>query len=489
MINFKYYNHLGFHNPYYIWEDQNIKLFEDFDKVINNIGEEKYIDFTAIAQVLSNGYILGDRTIIEGVRKSPWMARPKEDFKSWSYYSVPNHFEKEFSREEIVDTFFGLLKEEMENYLHDGKNIGILLTGGMDSRIVACVLKSLIDSNIIDKDVEVTGITWGMPGSRDVVYASEITQMFGWKWEHLTVDTVQLNNNIAITASMGCEFSPLHLHAMEKVPNFKHLDCILAGSFGDSIGRGEYSGVKVNALGKYTEDTKNFFGLLRSDFKNFVKENNIADIQNYHSLFPQDRPYQQTEQDYQLHYMRRMLNSCMSLIDREIPLYQMFTAPRVFGFIWSLNPHLRDDLIYKRILEKYEPKLLKIPWARTGLVYPDKEGEPDGLSKSHHNYGELFRKELLPSLKDQILSNEISQLGIFDMKLLSKLVKLCFKKPIKGSHTYEEKLIWIASLAQFIKTNKVKSNYSVKPFKASLKNYSNGVIEYNAKYYKRKFNL
>src|SRR5690606_21301538 len=97
----------------------------------------------------------------------------------------------------------------------------------------------------------------------------------------------------------------------------------------------------------------------------------------------------------QCHYMRRMLNSCMSVINDNYPLYQMFSSPDVYGYMWGIAPELRNDDIYYHILKANAPELLMIPWARTGLVYPHTTGTPDNFKKSHHDYGKMIRTDFL----------------------------------------------------------------------------------------------
>lgn len=465
MKNFKYYNHLGFQNPYFLRKER-INIYPNFKDLILEKESDNYIDFVSIVQILNYNYCLGNRTLIKGIHKSPWMAKPSEDKKSWDYFDVPDHDEQKFGQEYIANHLFELLKEELLEYIGGKSNIGVLLTGGMDSRITACVLNDLIDNNEISGDIKVLGITWGLPSSRDVKYASKIARKLNWEWKHFKIDADQLYKNIKLTVQNGCEFSPIHLHAMPKVAEMKDIDCVIASSFGDSIGRGEYSSKGVTELKSLINKSRltDVAGILRSDFLNLTYKKFKEDVSAYRKLFPQQKRYQQLEQDYQLHYMRRMLNPCMSVIDKKIPLFQMFTAPKVFGFMWSLHPKLRNDNIYKIILEEKNRELLKIPWARTGLVYPKKNGKPmDDYTSKHTDYNKIIRNDLLPNIKDKILSETISQLNIFDMKALSTLIKLCRRIPIKSYHFYEAKLIWIASLSDFIDEFGIKSEYNQPP--------------------------
>jgi hypothetical protein len=458
MDYFKYYNTLGFHNPYYLEKEGIIETYSTFGEAITKLDGPRVIDFTSLFQILNRGYIFGDRSLIKGLNKSPWMARPNNDNSDWEYFNVPNHEERLLNVEVIADTLFSLLKQEMLDYIKGHKSIGILLTGGMDSRIIACVLHNLIKHKEVNPSISVTGLTWGNPDSRDVVYASQIARRFNWDWQHIVNDASQLMDNITISVNNGCECSPIHLHALSKVTNFIGLDCVIAGSFGDSIGRGEYSGVKVEKLKSHDDGLVNFGGFLRRDILSIIKAETKEDISRYHKLFPQKKSYQQYEQDYQLHYMRRMLNSCMSIVDKRMPLFQMFSSPSVFGFMWSLAPRLRNDYVYKEILDKFGAEVSEIPWARTGLKYPLTHGSPDNYSKRHHNYEEFLRYDILPKIKSKILSKEICDLHLFNMRALEEFITLCERKPIKDDYYYDDKLFWLATFSEFVKKFQIGSN-------------------------------
>jgi len=478
---FNHYNHLGFHNPYYLKSDEYFHIQNRLEDVLT-LDIKKDFDFTALVQVLTAGFPFGDRTLIKGINKTPWMARSSQDLKAWEYFDVPYHKENFFDVDEIEETFFQLLKSELLSYIGDKKSIGLLLTGGMDSRIVACVLSNLIKEGDL-KNISVIGITWGQANSRDVVYAQKICSIYNWEWTHLIVDAEQMYNNIHLTAEMGCEFSPIHLHAMEKVSKIEGLDCVIGGSFGDSVGRAEFSGVKVQNLSSLLSKLKKSTGILRDDYYELSYNDSKNDIEKYHRLFPQEKEYMLYEQDQQLHYMRRMLNACMSLIDKTIPLYQMFSAPSVYGYIWSIHPDLRGDFLYKVILEKYGKELSDIPWARTGKPYMKNDVAPDHYSKSHHNYGELLRKELYPELENLIKKSSLLESKILNKTNVNALLVACRNFPIKGSYFYEEKLAYLASLSIFLEKNQINIKMDDSP--AYWKNTIKPISVYFTKFIKK----
>lgn len=476
---FLYFNHLGFHNPYWIRRESEIEWYENSHDLIGEV--RPHFDFVGFVEMINLGYCLGDRTLVKELRRSPWMAKPSSNNKEWEHYVIPVPREKSYETSEIATELFSLLKDELRQYIALHSTIGMLLTGGMDSRIVACVLNDLIASGEAQHK-SVIAFTWGLESSRDVVYARKLAKIFGWEWVHLTVDALQMQKNIQICIEKACEFSPLHLHAMSQLAARKDIDCYLAASFGDSIGRGEYSGCRVLSLDPLGKSIKNPMSILRNDFVNLLGAELNEDLTLYWKRFPREKDYQNHELDRQGHYMRRMLNSCMSVIDEGVPLYQMFAAPPVYEYIWSVSPNNRNDLIYEAFLEKYNPQLLDIPWARTGLRYPYRKGEKDYYSKNHHNYSQMIREHFIPFIRDSFRDHSEIIRKLCNVNVLNQLLNNCVKYPIEGQYRNEDRLLYLACVIEFIAQNNIElghlSEYSGTSFASKLK--SN--VEYKLRY-------
>ncbi len=421
--NFQHYNHLGFFNPFYFSTDTGLNINSNFKETVELRNLDNKLDVAAVIENLLGRNILGDRTIIEGIHKTPWMAKPNADATDWSYFKVPNHYEKTMDQNEMALHFLNLLKDEIYNYVKGKKTIGVLLTGGMDSRIIAGVLDLLIKDKIVN-DVNVIALTWGDINSRDTVYAKEISEKLNWDWRHFSLTCEDLKKNIEAAAIRGSEYPPIHLHAMLKVREEKDLDCILAGSYGDSIGRAEYASRRVTNLLDMRDKIKNPNGFLKKSILNVYKDDIDQDINFYWNKFPQKESYQQLEQDYQIHYMRRKLNPCLSVINEKIPLFQVFTDPKVFGFMWSIHPKLRNNEIYKIILNNFKTDLTKIPWARTGLIFDQTKGQPDTYSKNYHAYSEHINIDLNDYIKELVLSKNIEKMNILNLSSIENYFKL-----------------------------------------------------------------
>ncbi|MEH0714111.1 asparagine synthase-related protein [Vibrio owensii] len=420
----------------------------------------RMVDPVSIMEFLMKNYMFSNRTMVQGIERTPWMAEHKvQDGQIWNHLDLPPHLKEKKSSSEIAKELKKLLEVEALEFLDGKKSIGILLSGGMDSRIVAAVVREL---QITGKYVgSVTALTWGEKDSRDVVYAQRIAQQFGWEFCYKPLTAEVLYKNVFLTAERGAEYSPVHLHAMEDISKTVGVDGILAGSYGDSIGRGEYSGRKTSDLPHILDRHMNHFAFLRTSVEKTAIHDIRADLERERARFPGRSEMSYREIEMQQHYMRRQLNACMEVIDDKIPLYQMFTAPDVFGFMWSLDSSCRNDDNYERLLELLPGNLLDIPWARTGHRYnkPNSTVE-DSLPSRNNSYGKWLRNDLRSTILNEINSGVLQNLGIFNEKSLNMWARHWPKTTHAKADRLDEKMAWLASFSIFVRNNNLKSQGS-----------------------------
>jgi hypothetical protein len=446
---FDYSDYLGWFNPYYLEYSNNEVYFENnYTKIVALLNSSRSIDPVAVSEILSKKYMLGDRTILRKINRTPWMARYDMNLKKWILLDLPKHLERHENNEFIANELFKLLCEEVKKYIGDAKKVGILLSGGMDSRIVAGIIDYLKATRQIEID-NVIAYTWGNPGCRDVIYAKAIAQRLGWEWTHYSVKPSDLWENFMIAGFRGCEYSGIHLHAIPQIAKDVLVDTILAGSYGDSIGRAEYQGVHIDRLTPVNYGFRNFGNLLRFKAYNEIKGLWLKDIEQYHARCQDVKSFQKNEVDYQLHYMRRMLNPCLELINEVVPTFQVFTSPAVYQFMWSLNAECRTDSVYMHMMKLFKTSLDDIPWARTGLPYGTLHGLPDTFSKNHHSYSTYIQNELLDEIESRVSSGRIRGLNLFNMDTINSLIKMIRTFP-NNNADYLERITWLVSLDFFL---------------------------------------
>ena len=121
--------------------------------------------------------------------------------------------------------------------------------------------------------------------------------------------------------------------------------------------------------------------------------------------------------------------------------------------MWSLDPNLRNNDIYKGLLKKFRNELSSIPWARTGLQFGENKGKADHYLRSYETnlYSDIFRNEIYDFVKELVLDENIKNMGVFNWKSLENTFKYIKSPLYRNNLALEEKLTWLASLSLFLK--------------------------------------
>lgn len=441
---------LGGIYPYYNIEDnENFSInFSDIitQRRVQNLPVE--LDQIALTTKMCLPFLIGNRTLIQGISKAPWMSEYQGNGK-WRAHYLPEHGGLKPEKGTFTIKLKKALLAEARDYIEGKKNIGILLSGGMDSRVLAGIIREI---QLKERpEIEIICLTWGASDSRDVVYAQRIAQQFGWEIVHYPLSPETLLRNIKFAGIHGAEFSAFHLHAMEDVANTPDLDAIIAGSYGDSIGRAEFSGSHVTKLKPILPNILDKYGVLNSSSLKAAKTELRNDVIDSAHILQSTSVLRQREIEQEMHYMRRMLQACMQTIAIKTPVYQLFTSPDVFGLMWGLDPEVRNNDWYTLLLQQLPGELLNIPWARNGKLYHQQDKPAlDNLSKSYHQYGKWLRSDLKEEVLNRLNSDFIRELSIFNDKGLDRLIKSWGKGTTTGINSFDESVAWLCSLHDMI---------------------------------------
>jgi len=456
-------DHIGSQYPFYT--NHNKKPLFDLN-FTNIITEAKIsaptLEVQSVIEILMRSYIIGDKTLIKGIKRTPWLADFNYESNDWNYFDIPPHSNKVLSPQEAAKVFIELLYEEILSFIGSNKKVGILLSGGMDSRILAGILRK----TQINKDFngEVIAYNWGIAKSRDVWYAKNIAEKFNWNYKYYPLDPDVLRTNFYLVQKVGAETMPYNLHAMDAVAKDKASDIVLAGSYGDTLGRAEYNGTPLKKAPPIVFENTNKLGLLKEQLVADYNENIKRDSISYRKLIDKytREEFQYRETEYQRHHSRRYLSTAMSIIGMEKPLYQLFTSPKVVKFLWGLDLSLRSDTLYKFMLPLLPEEINEIPWARTGKKFGSKSNKvADKGVPASHEYGTWLRNDLQSFINEQLDFNLLVNLGIFNEKSLEEIYKVWPKTNVPGITKLDTIVSWLTVFSMFIKKYNVKyqSNY------------------------------
>ncbi|GIP35029.1 asparagine synthase-related protein [Paenibacillus sp. J2TS4] len=429
--------------PYIIKKDGRYHYSNQFQEVVSLLSDEnKLLDEVSVYSMLCYGYICGDRTLIRNVFRLPWLTEMGANGEQ-IHHSTTQYNSQEGSPVEITKRLIEALKKEIRGKCANYHRIYLLLSGGMDSRVVAAILKSLEKNNEIQGTIH--AVTWGKRNSRDVVYAKKISELFQWEWHYAELDESYLLSNFEVAAAkLGAEISPVHLHRFNWFERLGEHDIVLAGSYGDSIGRAEYSSVHASRLKQHCPRER--YSLLKTDLLNEADLELRKDLASFRERYKGASNEQINEYEMQAHYLRRMLGNAANLIMHWTNFYQAFTDKDVFSLMWKYKHSVRNDQIYYELLQMTEPKLLDLAWARTGSKYGE-AGSGDQLSKRHHDYGLWLREHCAELMKEQLFHRDLHKLNLFDMKQLAYMYKEWQKEPKAIHSKLGDRLSWVAVLS------------------------------------------
>lgn len=354
-------DYIGSQYPFYSMEEERPYFSLNFNEVLKGTNVKHELDVQSVIEVLMRSYIIGDKTLVKSIKRTPWLAEYNELLNEWKYLDVPPHGKKIIDPKEAAITLKEIVYEETLNFIGTTKKVGILLSGGMDSRILAGVLKE----TQINKDFngEVIVYNWGISDSRDVWYAKKIADKFGWEYKHFPLNPDVLKENFYLVQKVGAEIAPFNLHAMGAVAQDIDSDIILAGSYGDTLGRAEYNGIPLIKAPPIVFDNANKLGLLKgkliNDYYEKIKQDSIS-YRNTIDKYNREE-YQYRETEYQRNHSRRYLSAAMSIIAMEKPLYQLFTSPKATEFLWGLDLSIRSNVLYENILSLLPEEISQIP--------------------------------------------------------------------------------------------------------------------------------
>lgn len=436
-----------YESPYYTQNGRDWS--ECFWGAIDQADEPLHWDVSSILSIMSLNYTCGNRTLVEEVSRSPWLS--SFDASGQVYQEpIPPHGTTRVKPEAFAAKMLELLTAEAITACQGKAEIYVLLSGGLDSRIIAGVLHRAYEAGAIK--VKPVALSWGLENSRDVQYARKVAGFLGFEFQHIQMSPEDVYRNVVEgSKEIACLVPPNHLHCMSWLKNLSEDSIVIAGSYGDSIGRAEFSSQHLLELDY--QKPKNIFGILKKDLLGVAVSGLEQDFRDLKDRAGNVEKYIYCEHQAQGIYMRNMIAHAMDVINGYSNLYQMFTAPSVYQYVWSLHPVYRDNQMYANLLELLHPSLARMPWARTNKALKGKTLWADkSLTKEFHTYQDWIKGPLYGDIKKLVDPDWFEATGIFDaenVRELSHAIKV-------GDPSYEkyrmrayEIWLWLASFRIF----------------------------------------
>ena len=190
---------------------------------------------------------------------------------------------------EAVDSYCALLKAAVEKRLSNVKRVAALVSGGVDS----CLIAKLVSDMSAMRGIEVTIYTAGVEGATDIEYAERFAQELGLKHKVRRLSQDEIESYIPKVAAAVEERdfvqieAGIGIYAAVEMASQDGLKVIFSGQGPDELWGGYTWYPQVIAKDGYDGLLQNMWGdLERADVETFDRENRIAMAHGVEKVFP-----------------------------------------------------------------------------------------------------------------------------------------------------------------------------------------------------------
>lgn len=219
---------------YYFYDGLNFEFASEL-KAISHKGE---VSLIALNYYLSLGYIPGEHCFIEGVKKLPPAHAGRLDLNTfglriWQYWELPaNQPNLETSGELLADQAQALLTDAVALRMVSDVPLGVLLSGGLDSSIIAAIAAQ-------QSTTPIKTFTLSLPGSKldEASYAQCVADHLSSDHHVLELTAPSLNDLEAIAPLIDeplADSSLIPSYLISKLTR-QHVTVVLGGDGGDEL--------------------------------------------------------------------------------------------------------------------------------------------------------------------------------------------------------------------------------------------------------------
>ncbi len=361
---------LGIKALYYYKSNNKLICASDIKPIIFSNQIKKEINWRAWGDIFNYGFIIGDKTPFENVMSLPMasiLTHQNGNFelkKYWTFNDIQINYEQ--NEKEIINNGIEILKSLSHKYERLINSAIVPLSGGYDSRCIACCLKyfSNINFETITSDLHASG-------HKDIVMAEQVSKLLRVKHTKTSDENLYKKYFINMVFQVnGMTYE--HLWAMSLRNrlgnNLISLDGMIIDVLLGPIGYLPERDSDDKIYQKYTitEIFNNYFQSESIIIKKFFDEkiiehsrnrqdellNQISDLKNYLFTF--------------LYINNKTRNSIStgsnSIIGYNKKTMFFFYYNELIEYSFSIPPYLKSRKdIYRKILKKAFPSIMSVP--------------------------------------------------------------------------------------------------------------------------------
>ena len=297
------------------------------------------INYDAVAELLTLGFVWGDNTI-EGKKVNRTLVVPEfETYKGATVLDVEE-----------------ALKNSIERVVKGKDQIGVHLSGGKDTRLIAALARSL--------GIEITGITFSDPGDVDEIIARKVAKCLGIPHKICTVTTdnysPEVMSEIVQDTDGLISFQSLLFEHIFNKKLANDFDVVLSWRLMSEImDTWDFKKYPKNPL-EAMKKRLGYLPIIKEEYVDTI-EKKLNDLYKEKSL--EEIMLDTIVKNVYLRHIeatRKYVNIFPVVIDRE-----------VLSSIYSLPLEKRRNCyLAKKIIKRNNPKLLCIPYSYSGYMIP-----------------------------------------------------------------------------------------------------------------------
>ncbi|MBK8047630.1 MAG: hypothetical protein IPK16_11200 [Anaerolineales bacterium] len=370
----------GLYPLYYIEQGQRLLFGAGVRAILADPTAPRRPNRLAMAEMLSFEHLIGEHTLAENVRVAPaaaWMVYKQGRLTVKTYWDIAHpRLQKLYTDAEYRDQLSHLLQQAVTRQFQGDLPTGILLSGGLDSRLVLGLLRMSAPT------ADLRSFTFGIPDCDDARFAAEVASIVHSQHQFMELkpDFVQEIAAEGVRLTDGMK-SCIHMHVFANLrAQARSVRVIYKGYMGDPLMGshlkrsfwGEYERPAIddmtfaqyNSLIKQSDHAQVFTEPMRQFLQHGVREHFVQEFAQYETTVLGNW---EDHFDFRQRQRRFILNG-VELVRSQVLVRTPFCDNELVEFMLSVPPGLRYEraLCIMAFIEML-PALAKVPWTRTNL--------------------------------------------------------------------------------------------------------------------------
>lgn len=394
----------GFEYLYYYLDKEKLIFGSRVASIANLTQARLEMDPHAVCDIHNYHAIFNQRTIFKQIKLLPpacvGIVR-NDKVNIHRYWQFPIDVEPAADSEAgLLDASKRVVSEAVKQCLVDVGEAGIMLSGGLDSRLLAAVMSRELPHS------KALSMQWASVRSNENRLAEKIADTLGLGFHQFKANSTDIlsliQDNIRLSDGVwGFYELPSFFKGLSS--DFPQI-VLLNGFLMDTLFRSAWAFFPNREGGRLSAEkiikrysmAHNYQAnvVFAPDFQELLKAKRRETVENELGDLPMDRPAEVSLRFYIHNRGRRAIGSHFTVLRQFVPIRFPATSNTLFEFAIKLPYHLRSNTrFYRKLICNWFPAVGNIAWDRTGKPLDREAGRlMPQYKKLRHKFGYLIKR-------------------------------------------------------------------------------------------------